>query len=184
MCRRSLCRWTSRWSTNSWMRSWWVPVKMWPHVNHTKSVTMTTFSCVTEKEELCAVTAGILNHFYCLVFCQDYGYIQTTSSDVLKNFIQTEAVSSRPFSLFDLSNVGLVWYISFIVLFFSFFHLQCNSHIVLEPQKWATVSSSYSFSSKITQKGSKAFFMDLFRFSSMWEIKTCLFSVWGWDTTK
>lgn len=46
---------------------------------------------------------------------QDYGYIQTTSSDVLKNFIQTEAVSSRPFSLFDLSNVGLVWYTSFIV---------------------------------------------------------------------
>uniref|UniRef100_A0AAX7VTS2 AP-4 complex subunit mu-1 n=1 Tax=Astatotilapia calliptera TaxID=8154 RepID=A0AAX7VTS2_ASTCA len=37
----------------------------------------------------------------------DYGYIQTTSSDVLKNFIQTEAVTSRPFSLFDLSNVGL-----------------------------------------------------------------------------
>uniref|UniRef100_A0A8C2XQH2 AP-4 complex subunit mu-1 n=1 Tax=Cyclopterus lumpus TaxID=8103 RepID=A0A8C2XQH2_CYCLU len=36
----------------------------------------------------------------------DYGYIQTTSSDVLKNFIQTEAVSSKPFSLFDLSNVG------------------------------------------------------------------------------
>ncbi|CAN9501200.1 unnamed protein product [Ophioblennius macclurei] len=37
----------------------------------------------------------------------DFGYIQTTSSDVLKNFIQTEAVSLRPFSLFDLSNVGL-----------------------------------------------------------------------------
>ncbi|XP_029028694.1 AP-4 complex subunit mu-1 [Betta splendens] len=37
----------------------------------------------------------------------DYGHIQTTSSDVLKNFIQTEAISSRPFSLFDLSNVGL-----------------------------------------------------------------------------
>nr|XP_020443028.1 AP-4 complex subunit mu-1 isoform X2 [Monopterus albus] len=37
----------------------------------------------------------------------DYGYIQTTSSDVLKNFIQTEAVSSRPFNLFDLSNVSL-----------------------------------------------------------------------------
>ncbi|CAI5642591.1 unnamed protein product [Oreochromis niloticus] len=37
----------------------------------------------------------------------DYGYIQTMSSDVLKNFIQTEAVTSRPFSLFDLSNVGL-----------------------------------------------------------------------------
>lgn len=69
---------------------------------------MTTFSCVTEEEELFSVTAEILNHFYCLVVCQDYGYIQTTSSDVLKNFIQTEAVSSRPFSLFDLSNVGLV----------------------------------------------------------------------------
>ncbi|XP_020780135.2 LOW QUALITY PROTEIN: AP-4 complex subunit mu-1 [Boleophthalmus pectinirostris] len=37
----------------------------------------------------------------------DYGYIQTTSCDVLKNFIQTEAVSSRNFSLFDLSNVAL-----------------------------------------------------------------------------
>ncbi|XP_034033514.1 AP-4 complex subunit mu-1 [Thalassophryne amazonica] len=37
----------------------------------------------------------------------DYGYIQTTSSDILKNFIQTEAVSSKSFNLFDLSNVGL-----------------------------------------------------------------------------
>uniref|UniRef100_A0A673ZKM9 AP-4 complex subunit mu-1 n=1 Tax=Salmo trutta TaxID=8032 RepID=A0A673ZKM9_SALTR len=37
----------------------------------------------------------------------DFGYIQTTSTDILKNFIQTEAVSSKPFSLFDLSNVGL-----------------------------------------------------------------------------
>uniref|UniRef100_A0A3B3XYH6 MHD domain-containing protein n=1 Tax=Poecilia mexicana TaxID=48701 RepID=A0A3B3XYH6_9TELE len=37
----------------------------------------------------------------------DYGYVQMTSSDVLKNFIQSEAVSSKPFSLFDLSNVGL-----------------------------------------------------------------------------
>uniref|UniRef100_A0A8C7ZDL3 AP-4 complex subunit mu-1 n=1 Tax=Oryzias sinensis TaxID=183150 RepID=A0A8C7ZDL3_9TELE len=37
----------------------------------------------------------------------DYGHIQTTSSDMLKNFLQSEAVSSRPFSLFDLSNVGL-----------------------------------------------------------------------------
>ncbi|XP_028321779.1 AP-4 complex subunit mu-1-like [Gouania willdenowi] len=37
----------------------------------------------------------------------DYGYIQTTSSDILKNFIQTEAVSSKQFNLFDLSNVGL-----------------------------------------------------------------------------
>ncbi|XP_061558300.1 AP-4 complex subunit mu-1 isoform X4 [Phycodurus eques] len=37
----------------------------------------------------------------------DYGYVQSTSCDVLKNFIQTEAISSRPFSLFDLANVGL-----------------------------------------------------------------------------
>lgn len=37
----------------------------------------------------------------------DYGYVQTTSCDVLKNFIQTEAVSSKPFSLFDVSNVAL-----------------------------------------------------------------------------
>ncbi|XP_036380844.1 AP-4 complex subunit mu-1 isoform X1 [Megalops cyprinoides] len=37
----------------------------------------------------------------------DYGYIQTSSADILKNFIQTEAVSSKPFSLFDLSNVAL-----------------------------------------------------------------------------
>uniref|UniRef100_A0A3P8XNZ1 AP-4 complex subunit mu-1 n=1 Tax=Esox lucius TaxID=8010 RepID=A0A3P8XNZ1_ESOLU len=37
----------------------------------------------------------------------DFGYIQTTSTDILKNFIQTEAVSAKPLSLFDLSNVGL-----------------------------------------------------------------------------
>ncbi|XP_007534885.1 AP-4 complex subunit mu-1 [Erinaceus europaeus] len=37
----------------------------------------------------------------------DYGYIQTTSTDMLRNFIQTEAVVSKPFSLFDLSSVGL-----------------------------------------------------------------------------
>nr|XP_061801130.1 AP-4 complex subunit mu-1-like [Nerophis lumbriciformis] len=37
----------------------------------------------------------------------DFGYVQSTSCDVLKNFIQTEALSSRPFSLFDLANVGL-----------------------------------------------------------------------------
>ncbi|KAK1882873.1 AP-4 complex subunit mu-1, partial [Dissostichus eleginoides] len=36
----------------------------------------------------------------------DYGYVQSMSSDVLKNFIQTEAVSPRPFSLFQLSNFG------------------------------------------------------------------------------
>nr|XP_021527268.1 AP-4 complex subunit mu-1 isoform X1 [Aotus nancymaae] len=37
----------------------------------------------------------------------DYGYVQTTSTEMLKNFIQTEAVVSKPFSLFDLSSVGL-----------------------------------------------------------------------------
>ncbi|XP_068825389.1 AP-4 complex subunit mu-1 isoform X1 [Capricornis sumatraensis] len=37
----------------------------------------------------------------------DYGYVQTTSTEVLRNFIQTEAVVSKPFSLFDLSSVGL-----------------------------------------------------------------------------
>ncbi|XP_077402443.1 AP-4 complex subunit mu-1 [Vanacampus margaritifer] len=37
----------------------------------------------------------------------DFGYVQSTSCDVLKNFIQTEALSSRPFSLLDLANVGL-----------------------------------------------------------------------------
>lgn len=46
--------------------------------------------------------------FLCVSDQQDFGYIQTTSTDILKNFIQTEAVSSKPFSLFDLSNVGLV----------------------------------------------------------------------------
>lgn len=39
---------------------------------------------------------------------QDYGYVQTTSTEMLRNFIQTEAVVSKPFSLFDLSSVGLV----------------------------------------------------------------------------
>uniref|UniRef100_A0ABI7W874 AP-4 complex subunit mu-1 n=1 Tax=Felis catus TaxID=9685 RepID=A0ABI7W874_FELCA len=38
---------------------------------------------------------------------QDYGYVQTTSTEMLRNFIQTEAVVSKPFSLFDLSSVGL-----------------------------------------------------------------------------
>ncbi|KAM4676617.1 LOW QUALITY PROTEIN: AP-4 complex subunit mu-1 [Discoglossus pictus] len=37
----------------------------------------------------------------------DYGYIQTTSTDMLKNFIQSNAVVSKPFSLLDLSSVGL-----------------------------------------------------------------------------
>ncbi|XP_064449318.1 AP-4 complex subunit mu-1 isoform X1 [Mirounga angustirostris] len=38
----------------------------------------------------------------------DYGYVQTTSMEMLRNFIQTEAVVSKPFSLFDLSSVGLI----------------------------------------------------------------------------
>ncbi|XP_066479890.1 AP-4 complex subunit mu-1 [Tiliqua scincoides] len=37
----------------------------------------------------------------------DYGYIQTTTPDVLKNFIQMEPVVSQNFSLLDLSTVGL-----------------------------------------------------------------------------
>ncbi|XP_070798027.1 AP-4 complex subunit mu-1 isoform X3 [Pituophis catenifer annectens] len=37
----------------------------------------------------------------------DYGYIQTTAPDVLKSFIQMDPVLSQPFSLFDLSTVGL-----------------------------------------------------------------------------
>ncbi|XP_051900805.1 AP-4 complex subunit mu-1 [Pristis pectinata] len=37
----------------------------------------------------------------------DYGYIQSTSTDVLKNFIQTQPVVSKPFNLFELSNIGL-----------------------------------------------------------------------------
>ncbi|XP_043359600.1 AP-4 complex subunit mu-1 isoform X1 [Dermochelys coriacea] len=37
----------------------------------------------------------------------DYGYVQTTAPDVLCNFIQTEPVLSKDFSLLDLSSVGL-----------------------------------------------------------------------------
>ncbi|XP_072096817.1 AP-4 complex subunit mu-1 isoform X1 [Mobula birostris] len=37
----------------------------------------------------------------------DYGYIQSTSTDILKNFIQTQPVIAKPFSLFELSNIGL-----------------------------------------------------------------------------
>ncbi|XP_077192318.1 AP-4 complex subunit mu-1 [Paroedura picta] len=37
----------------------------------------------------------------------DYGYVQTTRPDVLKNFIQMEPAVSQPFSLLDLSTVGL-----------------------------------------------------------------------------
>lgn len=43
------------------------------------------------------------------VLCpEDYGYVQTTRPDVLKNFIQMEPVVSQHFSLLDLSTVGLV----------------------------------------------------------------------------
>lgn len=37
----------------------------------------------------------------------DFGYPQTSSTEILKNFIQTEAVTPKPFSLLDLRNVGL-----------------------------------------------------------------------------
>ncbi|XP_069775859.1 LOW QUALITY PROTEIN: AP-4 complex subunit mu-1 [Narcine bancroftii] len=37
----------------------------------------------------------------------DFGYIQSTSMDVLKNFIQTQPYVSKPFSFFELSNIGL-----------------------------------------------------------------------------
>lgn len=61
---------------------------------------------------LCGYHAGFLS--VRLSVLQDYGHIQTTSSDMLKNFLQSEAVSSRPFSLFDLSNVGLVGCFSWV----------------------------------------------------------------------
>uniref|UniRef100_G1DG09 AP-4 complex subunit mu-1 n=1 Tax=Capra hircus TaxID=9925 RepID=G1DG09_CAPHI len=37
----------------------------------------------------------------------DYGYVQPPSTEGVRNFIQAEAVVSKPFSLFDLSSVGL-----------------------------------------------------------------------------
>ncbi|XP_078056893.1 AP-4 complex subunit mu-1 [Mustelus asterias] len=37
----------------------------------------------------------------------DYGYIQTTSSDILKNFIQSQPEIPKQFSLFELGNIGL-----------------------------------------------------------------------------
>ncbi|OCT90584.1 hypothetical protein XELAEV_18019200mg, partial [Xenopus laevis] len=37
----------------------------------------------------------------------DYGYIQTTSTEMLKNFIQSDAVVGKPFSLLDMSSVGM-----------------------------------------------------------------------------
>ncbi|KAM9312979.1 AP-4 complex subunit mu-1 [Gastrophryne carolinensis] len=37
----------------------------------------------------------------------DFGYVQTTSTDMLKNFIQCDPVVTKPFNLLDLSSVGL-----------------------------------------------------------------------------
>uniref|UniRef100_V9KXK0 AP-4 complex subunit mu-1-like protein n=1 Tax=Callorhinchus milii TaxID=7868 RepID=V9KXK0_CALMI len=37
----------------------------------------------------------------------DGGYVQTTATEILKNFIQTDPVTPKPFSLFQLSNIGL-----------------------------------------------------------------------------
>ncbi|XP_075583633.1 AP-4 complex subunit mu-1 isoform X6 [Pelecanus crispus] len=37
----------------------------------------------------------------------DYGYIQTTSPEVLRNFMHAEPVATKPFSLLDLGSIGL-----------------------------------------------------------------------------
>ncbi|XP_074427815.1 AP-4 complex subunit mu-1, partial [Larus michahellis] len=37
----------------------------------------------------------------------DYGYVQTTSPEVLRNFMHTEPVATKPFSLLDLGSIGL-----------------------------------------------------------------------------
>ncbi|XP_062454910.1 AP-4 complex subunit mu-1 [Rhea pennata] len=37
----------------------------------------------------------------------DYGYVQTTAPEVLRNFMHTEPVATKPFSLLDLGSVGL-----------------------------------------------------------------------------
>uniref|UniRef100_A0A8C1BGM4 AP-4 complex subunit mu-1 n=2 Tax=Cyprinidae TaxID=7953 RepID=A0A8C1BGM4_CYPCA len=63
------------------------------------------FYCHTKQISLKSTQLYVF--YLCVSDHQDFGYIQTTSTDILKNFIQTEAVSSKPFSLFDLSNVGL-----------------------------------------------------------------------------
>lgn len=39
---------------------------------------------------------------------QDYGYVQTTAPEVLRNFMHTEPVATKPFSLLDLGSIGLV----------------------------------------------------------------------------
>ncbi|NWH43275.1 AP4M1 protein, partial [Fregata magnificens] len=38
----------------------------------------------------------------------DYGYVQTMAPEVLRNFIHTEPVATKPFSLLDLGSIGLV----------------------------------------------------------------------------
>ncbi|XP_072317874.1 AP-4 complex subunit mu-1-like isoform X2 [Eucyclogobius newberryi] len=68
--------------------------------------------CSLVKDYCGALTEKSLQLNFALIYelldeVVDYGYIQTTSCDVLKNFIQTEAVSSKSFSLFDLSSVAL-----------------------------------------------------------------------------
>ncbi|XP_072704743.1 AP-4 complex subunit mu-1 isoform X2 [Ciconia boyciana] len=37
----------------------------------------------------------------------DYGYVQTTAPEVLRNFMHTEPVATKPFSLLDLGSIGL-----------------------------------------------------------------------------
>lgn len=72
-------------------------------LNRLASLVRDYCGCLTEK----SVQMNFALIYELLDEIVDFGYIQTTSSDMLKNFIQTEAVTSRPFSLFDLSNVGL-----------------------------------------------------------------------------
>ncbi|XP_052631011.1 AP-4 complex subunit mu-1 isoform X2 [Harpia harpyja] len=38
---------------------------------------------------------------------QDYGYVQTTAPEVLRNFMHMEPVATKPFSLLDLGSIGL-----------------------------------------------------------------------------
>ncbi|KAM9788868.1 LOW QUALITY PROTEIN: AP-4 complex subunit mu-1 [Neosynchiropus ocellatus] len=72
-------------------------------LNRLASLVRDYCGCLTEK----SVQMNFALIYELLDEIVDFGYIQTTSSNMLKNFIQTEAVSSRPFSLFDPSNVGL-----------------------------------------------------------------------------
>lgn len=148
---------------------------------------MTTWFCLTEggvsycysrNTHVVTCTSTVL-----LSVCQDYGYIQTTSSDVLKNFIQTEAISSRPFSLFDLSNVGLVRSICFI---------HPVPHLI-RPTTLNIFNSSNPRSDKLLTPpiASAPHWTRFLRLSSNYldfvnreKFDTVFFSVWGWDTTK